>query len=251
MDNINSGSPTPAPPIYTNSKAVGALAALGIIAFVGLLGLAPGLMYYLSAVTHHSKSLTGNPATYSPITYFSEAQELAGEDALLYEMEAKFVKSDGTMDLTASYNPPPSADFTFYIPADKPKDAPPTGAGSDKYSREVNIMVERAWTTHGVTKSTANTRTRYTYFNFGIAADFDEPNNFRQLEKAVPTPKCDFADLWKAAITEGANPEAVSTIIYNKDGYDFRVFGDKEDLYLKFDMSCKLTDDNHSAHEPT
>lgn len=184
-----------------------------------------------------SRPVDGDPARFDPITSYSTMQAFAGENTQLISLEAQFVRSDGTLDLTASYTPSPrvTAEFAIEVPA--PADAPPVGAGGlGTWYQDVTITAYRPGQTRHVRTMSGSVTTNYTYVNEGMTRDVDDPS-IRDYVFLEP-PTCAFADFWKVALTQDAPADAVATISYDDEGYEFRI----RDLSisLDFDTDCQL-----------
>lgn len=183
-----------------------------------------------------SQPVPGDPARFDPIASFQALRAFAGEGAILTDFEASFVRSDGTLDLTAEYKPSPRVQAEFLIPASPPADAPPVGAGGlGPWFRRVTIEAYRPGQTGRVTSHGASGTVSYSYENEGMTRDADAPSTHR--DAALEPPTCSFAELWRAAIAKGAPAHAVAVIEYDEDGYDFAIRDVGFDL--EFDRGCK------------
>lgn len=183
-----------------------------------------------------SRPVEGDPANFDPIASFESMQAFAGEGAQLVDFEAYYVRSDGTLDLTATYNPSPRVSAEFVIEVEPPADAPPVGAGGGgTWYREIEIEAYRPGQTRRVTSSSFS----YSYTNEGMTRDIDSPRSMDPT--IIPPPICPFEALWRAALAEGAPADAVATIEYDEDGYDFRI--SDADIWLTFGADCEPTDD--------
>lgn len=181
-----------------------------------------------------SRPVEGSPTSFDPIASFDSMQAFAGEGAQLVDFEAYYVRSDGTLDLTAAYNPRVSADFVIEV--EPPADAPPVGAGGGgTWYREIEIEAYRPGQTRRVTSSSFS----YSYTNEGMTRDIDTPRSINPT--VIPSPVCPFEAMWRAAIAEGAPADAVATIEYDEDGYDFRI--SDAGIRLTFGPDCEPTDD--------
>jgi hypothetical protein len=60
----------------------------------------------------------------------------------------------------------------------------------------------------------------------------------REVVRLAAPPRCAFARLWDTARTRGAPAAAVAVIVYDADGYDFRIEGTP--FTLEFDHDCQL-----------
>lgn len=226
-------------PNYVNKKIALPIIGCSLGCLVLAILFPIGIIYFTSVILEHSWFLKSDASHYDPIASFQEAQDKAGADAKFYQLEARYVKPDGTMELTANYTPGPQATFSFYRDVDAPKNAPPagvSGAGSNWYET-INILVEHPWQSYSVSSMSGGGRSRYSYFNFGIKKDSKSPTTNKPGETVDP-PKCPLADLWKIAISKGADAKAVSTVTYDTHGYKFEIVGQSE---MQFSSACQYT----------
>ena len=186
-----------------------------------------------------TREVPGDPASFDPIASLGGVSDFAGSDAQLISIDARFVRSDGTMDLTASYTPGPRVNYEFALPTDPPADAPPVGAGGGStWYLPVTIEVYQPGQWRHVTSMGGGVSTEYSYMNKGMDRDTSSPTT--SPREFVPEPTCSFADLWQVAIQQKEAPEdAVATITYDGRGYYFRI----SDLGISeyFDADCQLT----------
>ena len=211
-------------------------AVLGILAFALFMAAIFG---YTSIVAEQTWFLPGDPAHFDPVAGFAAIQKHAGAEARLLSFEARFVRADGTLDLTATYSPPPTAEYKFVRRlASPPKDAPPLGTGrpADTHWYEpVIVKASRPWEFRGVSRSSGGIRTRYQYFNLGMARDGGRAQAGPDPALAAP-PSCSLRDLWKIAAQQGAPTDAVAVIRYDPAGYSFRIEGTP--IALVFGVDC-------------
>jgi len=216
-------------------RALGFL--LLVVVAVGLFMV--GVFSYTTFVLAGSRRLPGDPAHFDPVASFPAVSALAGEGARLVQLDARFVGSDGTLDLTARYQPSPTVEYRFARPAPAPKDAPPLGAGrqaGDEWFVPIEVTAARPWQWHTVSRSKGGIRTRYQYVDLGLTARERDvrsgtPNRF------APPPACSFAGLWQLARERGAPATAVATIRYDATGYRFEIAGGG--IGLRFTPDCR------------
>lgn len=179
----------------------------------------------------------GEPSRYDPIAHFDSMQAFAGEEARLVKFEAQFVRSDGTLDLTATYTPSPRVDVEFMREVDAPADAPPLGAGGGgTWYERITIEAYTLNQARRVTSFTGSSRLTYTYVNEGMTRTVS--SNPQTAEPVfLEPPTCPFEGLWRSALAQGAPAEAVAIITYDKDGYAFSIRD--ADISLEFGMDCE------------
>ncbi|MFH1620629.1 MAG: hypothetical protein ABIB04_00925 [Patescibacteria group bacterium] len=208
---------------------------LGLGLLIG--GLIVGITWYTSSIVEQTVPVPGDPTRFDPIASLSEIQSFAGEGSKLLSINALYVKSDGTMDLTASYHP--SVEYQFFRETSPPKDAPPVGAGSSPngaWFEPVTIKAYEPGQWHHV-KIMGGVSTEYSYRNNGMERDTSKPVS-SPPGTPLSDPACAFSDLWRTALDRGASASAVAIIEYNDDGYIFTI--NDTDITLMFDSECKL-----------
>jgi hypothetical protein len=209
------------------------LLGLGFALFMG------AIFAYTSLVAQQTWFPPGEPAHFDPIAGFRTIQSHAGTGARLLGFEARFVRADGTLDLTASFSPPPTVEYKFARDlTGPPKNAPPVGAGrraDDYWYEPIRVSVSRPWQFRSVSRASGGMRTSYQYFNLGMARDAGRPQAGPRMVFAAP-PACSLRELWKAAADRGAPQDAVAVVRYDAAGYSFRIEGTPIDL--AFGLDC-------------
>jgi len=181
--------------------------------------------------TIQSRPVEGDPTSFDPIARFGSMQAFAGEGAQLVEFEAYYVRSDGTLDLTATYKPHVTAEFVVEV--DAPSNAPPIGAGGGgPWYRTVTIEAYRPNQTRQVRSSSFS----YVYTNEGMTREIDPPRSITPM--VLQPPICPLASLWQVAQAQGAPADAVATIEYDEKGYEFYMRDSR--LRLVFGPDCEL-----------
>ena len=182
-----------------------------------------------------SRSVPGDAASFDPIAQYDAVREYAGEGAQLLEMSAFYVKSDGTVDLNAAYDPYVSYEF-FRLSTSEGQEAPPLGAGgsgSDQWYQTVTVEAWRPGKTWSIQSGSSN----FTFTTQGLSREWDEPRN-TMPGTAIDAPTCSFATLWQTAIQRDAPANAVAIIDYDGDGYSFRIRD--TNISLDFGTNCGL-----------
>jgi hypothetical protein len=187
-----------------------------------------------------TREVPGDAAAFDPIASYAEIEAYAKGEAASVEfidMDATYVKSDGTLDLTAeSYYP--NVTYRFVIPAERPADAPPIGAGGSTgpYEQIVTIKAFQPGQMRSVTRMSGGSSTSYTYRHLGLERDIDDP--MPADEETFPPPACSLAMLWEEAIRQDAPRDAVAMISYEDGEYEFSISDVR--VNLTFDQSCEL-----------
>ena len=164
--------------------------------------------------TDPSVAMLGDQAHFDPIAAYDAFHKLAGPQMQLVRMDLEYVRSDGTLDLTASYDP--NVDYTFAHKLDAPPPSmPPVGV-------------------RGVT-----TDPWYEEASFYIKKDrVDDTRSYGQQDALMPAPTCSLRTLWSIALEKGAQKDAVAIISIRATGYNFRI--DALKVNLDFDLECHL-----------
>lgn len=188
--------------------------------------------------SQNSIAVAGDVSKFDPIVGLDQAADYAGEGAKLTSFEARYVKPDGTMDLTASYHARTEYKFVREL-SEPPQDAPPVGAGgslTDKWYEPVTVIVHDPGQVSHVTSIGGNFSYSGTYVNKGMEKNVSKPVS-RLYDPILPSPSCSFVDLWSVAIAKGAPEKAVATIGYDANGYEFDIRDASIDLM--FDKDCQ------------
>jgi|GEM_PF-1178719 len=239
--------------MYTAGGGGGSGKWIVIVILLVVVGFCGGIFYLVGFVGQswaETYALKGDPTHFDPFEGVSEARAVIDPNAKLSELTADYIKSDGTMDLTASYHA--NVTYNFYkLLAAPPKDAPPIGAGGSKdgkWYEPVEADVYEPGQFRSVMKMGGGVSTSYTYSNLGIDLDSSDPT--ATPNPFIDDPKCSIKDFWKEAIKQKAPADAVASLeySYNTDGYEFSIRD--TDIRLDFDKNCKLKDDGSSAIDP-
>ena len=188
-------------------------------------------------------ALPGDANAYNPFAALAAVTAFAGDGAQLAEIQAMQVRSDGTQDLNADYDPPrPSTTYEFYREIPRPADAPPVGAGGTTdgpWYEPVTIDAYRPGQMSQIRRTGGSVSISTQFVNEGLKRQVSDPTtNLAFVDSFVPAPKCTTQQLWNMALEEGARPDAVATITYNSDGYEFSIPGMA--VFLQFDSNCRL-----------
>ncbi len=181
--------------------------------------------------------IPGDAAHFDPVASYEQVSTYAGVGVELVSIRAQFVRSDGTMELNATYSPAPSVEYNFMRELSAPPpNAPPIGAGGANTKPwyepiEIRLFQPGQW------RKVTSAGRSYTYMNQGMQREISSAVNGLSLPIVKP-PACSFSDLWAVALTKDAPPEAVATIDYNALGYQFSISG--LSINLRFGADCKL-----------
>lgn len=191
-----------------------------------------------------TQSVSGDPASFDPLDAYSEVLAFAAGDAdiealRLVEIEAAFVRNDGTMDLTATYVPAPRTTYTFALEVPRPADAPPAGVpgstSNEDWYQEITVEAFEPGQRRRVSRLGGNVNTTFYYVNQGMTRFAGEITNDYEPEIFISVPECSFVDLWEVAIEQGAPSDAVAQISYDEDGYMFNIVSE---MVVRFNPDC-------------
>lgn len=183
-----------------------------------------------------TRAVPGDASNFEPFNALPEIRSYAGEDVLLIEITLSYVRSDGTMELTASYTPAPEAEYEFMRQIPRPDNAPPIGAGganNEPWYEPITITAYQPGKWWHVTTGS----TEYSYMNKGMDRETSSPRNGLS-SPVLDDPRCSLDKLWAVALKQEVPSSAVATIHYNQYGYEFEISG--TDVDLTFDFDCTL-----------
>jgi len=216
---------------------------LAIVLFGG--GILYGINYLTGTIIEQTAEIPGDATAFDPIASLPAVQAHAGAAAELLSIEAKFVKSNGTLDLTVTDPYRPRVEYEFFIPEQADgKAAPPLGAGGVEggfYNKKVSVDVYEPGQWRHVRTFGGDVSSEYSYQNKGM--DRDEGSLVFDNPRPAPAPACSFGVLWQVAMEKGAPADALAGIRYNLtyDGeprYEFRIEGSNHKYEFKAD--CQI-----------
>jgi hypothetical protein len=179
---------------------------------------------------------------YDPFAALAVVTAFAGDGAQLAEIQAYQVRSDGTQNLNANYDPPrPYTEYTFYREVPRPADAPPVGAGgttSGPWYEPITVEAYRPGQMSQIRQTGGEMNISTQFVNQGLKREVDDPtSNLSFFDGFVPAPACTTQQLWARALQQDAPADAVATIIYNGEGYELSISG--IGFSMDFDANCK------------
>ncbi|HJR73968.1 MAG TPA: hypothetical protein VJ806_10065 [Luteimonas sp.] len=224
----------------TRAKLLGGCLGLAVLAVVAFGLLIAAIFFYSSSKLAHTVPPPGDPSRFDPVAGYAQVAAFAGADVRLLSIDARFVRSDGTMDLEAEYRPSPNARYHFLREVPAPAKAPPVGAGGNadgRWYEQVQVEVSRPWEFRSVRSIGASGSASYQYFNRGMQRRADPPSG-RAPAATAPAPVCAFSRLWRNAIARGAPATAVARIEYDARGYEFSIDGLR--FSMRFGVDCSV-----------
>lgn len=211
----------------------------GIVLFCGFLGFIFWITIFSNTCAKmlgtETYPLVGDPQRFDPFAELPNIRKRVGSGAILRKIEVSYVRSDGTMDLMATYKPAPTVEYDFLLPT-KPSsgDVPPVGAGhaeNDVWLEDVTVKVYQPGQVRFVMKTSGGSTSKYQYRNEGMDIDRGRPR-MQASHPDIGDPNLSLKSIWEKAIQIGANKDAVATIEYEEGGYRFAITGWKERLDL-------------------
>src|SRR5258708_31770528 len=203
------------------------LLILGLMA--ACVGLITALSYFQGYVVKGTRPIPGDVAKYDPIASYPQIVQFAGGNPKLLSIDMKFVKADGTLDLTADYG----AEVYYYfahVLDRSPTNASPLGAGGNPGGTYAEAI-----TVHLVKPGMRNYR-RDNYYDYAISSLTLSASPLTQT--ILDPPSCPLKQLWDAAIKHDAPANSVAHIEYGDYGYTFSIEGTQ--IHLEFDPNCQL-----------
>jgi hypothetical protein len=185
-----------------------------------------------------TRAVPGDAAHFDQVASYPSVLDYAGAGSELVSLSAYYVRSDGTLELTATYSPAPYVTYDFVRKLDKaPDNAPPIGAGGANTAPwyepiEIHLYKPGQW------RQVKSSSTSYTYVNKGMERSVNDARNGLS-SPIVAAPACPFSKLWEVALKHDAPADAVAIINYDADGYTFSISG--LSIYLNFGTDCQLT----------
>ena len=161
-----------------------------------------------------NQSVPGDQTHFDPIAAYDTIHKAVGADMVLDSIDIYYVRSDGTLDLTAGYEP--HVDYTFARALDAPPPSVPpigvSGVTTDQWYEMARVYLKKD------------------------SMEINRANS--QSIKPMPTPTCPLHTLWSVALEKGARKDAVATIYISASGYYFQI--DALNVNLNFDLTCHL-----------
>jgi hypothetical protein len=221
------------------------LPVFGVIGAPGFLGRFGEFLNTEAALRREFKielrDLEGaDPARYDPFGYYAAVRDFAGTGAELVKIRLVGVRSDGTLDLNATYTPEPRADYLFQRRlSEPPANAPPIGAGGSvtgEWYEPVEIAVYRPGQRRSVSRQGGGSSVTIQYTNRGMERRIEEP--VATGEVTISAPGCALTALWEQAVARGAPSGAVAVIEYTAGGYEFSITGTA--FRYRFGTDCRM-----------
>jgi hypothetical protein len=211
-------------------------------------GLFYGINYLTGTIIEQTAEVPGDATHFDPIASLEAVKAHAGLGSKLTSIDAMYVGSDGTLDITRTEPYSPKVKYELFVEADSEgKDAPPMGAGGVEggyWYRRITMDVYEPGQWRHVISMGGGGSSEYSYQNKGMDKDEGSVQYGKPVE--APDPKCSFKDLWAAALEKGAPKDAVANIDYEltykgEPKYTFEISGTDYDYV--FDGECKIREE--------
>jgi hypothetical protein len=177
----------------------------------------------------------GDLNRFDAIAALPEVTAYAAPGAQLLSIEARHVKSDGTLDLEAPYEPVVLYRFVGQLlPEGRSEPGHPLGAQPPASPANTHVLV-RVERPHRrvVGQDVGPGRGSHFVYRRGMLRFETRRDEY----DVVPPPSCSFVGLWEQARDRGVPPEAVARICYDRRGYVFSIEG--TDHAIHFDAGCR------------
>ena len=209
-------------------------ALLAIIAIVVVVGGCFGLFtlstYAVGYFVRGTRPIPGDASKFDPIAAYPDIAKFAGDNVQVERITMKFVKSDGTLDLTSNYGA--EVDYRFlHILDNAPDNAAPLGAGG----KPGGTYAERIYV--DVVKPGQAGSAKDQWYNFGMTHQVIPAQLLTETTR-VDAPTCSAKQLWDVALKNDAPANAVATIDYDSSGYRFSI--KDTSVNMQFDTACNL-----------
>ncbi len=186
-----------------------------------------------TAVEIHEAPPPGDPSAYDPFANAAAVQAFAGPGSELLDINARMLPSSGTMDFDASYEP--YTVYKFLRPAAGDPDKP-VGAGGGARLERVTVRVGDSGYISIDQKGGPGPNVKANLYHRGMVEMSTRTAKSKKKEDVVPLPTCAPADLWSAAIAEGAPKDAVAVLQYGHRGYRLAI--DDIEFSMTFEADC-------------
>ncbi len=221
---------------------IGCLIAVVVIPLALIISCQPGMwlmeMINTAIMNEETFPVPGDAERFEPFAALDGIRERVGADARLVSITISFVDSNGRVDLSADYKPPPRVEYTFVrTPKNPPEEMPPLGAGrgpDDVWIERVKVECYRPGQVRHVVSRGGDINKEYRFKNKGMVITKGSPT-IGKLPGGIGEPKLSIESMWAAAIERGAPREAVAVIDVDEDGYRFRINGWDGTLRWKLD----------------
>lgn len=173
---------------------------------------------------------------FDPNQSLEAARRFAGPSAELMGFEARFVRADGTLDLTADYHP--SLSYEFVRPNATEESAP---LGTGKNNRAFEVIEIDVHQPRWVHVKRIGGGCSGTFHDLGMERDvrFDGRASF---ERRTSPPACTLAEVWEQARKAKEIPDGtVAVIEFSGAGYEFEILD--LDVELWFTPDCEPLDE--------
>jgi hypothetical protein len=205
---------------------------IGLVALAALGGLCYGFVkltdVFSGYVVRGSRPIPGDAAHYDVIATYPQIATFAGVNFHLTRISMKFVKADGTLDLTADYGATVSYYFAHVLDKSAVNGAP-VGVNNS-----TGPLAETAYVS--ISRPGLKNPNKNQWYDFGMDRSQGTASAWTGTLADIPT--CTPKSLWDAAIQKGVSADAVATIDYDATGYRFAI--QALNINFRFGADCSL-----------
>ena len=199
----------------------------------------------------NTADIPGDKNAFDPIIALPEVSAFAGDDVVLFSLEAWFIKPTGTIDIDADYKPWIQYNFIKKhtpvkekdVQSDVPLGTITTSKDNTEKAEAISVQIIKPYT-HEV--RTADDEGFNSYKHGGMERSmrvdpFSSWKEVYQTSVVAPAP-LPFSTIWQKAIDLGApSDNVVANIKYDsKNGYTFEI--SQTNYKYKFDLTGKQID---------
>ena len=197
-----------------------------LLVFVIVLIAVPATFFFLVGPKAETYAVPGSASSFDPIGSLGEINAKAGAGYKLVTLELMSVNAEGKLDLTASYEPKPSAKYRFerVEGAVPPPGQAPQGAHSDvkTYVESVTVSVQKPGESHVVTQTTSGS-------SFGFVSEGMDFNRSKRVMMRPTVPidmeRISLVQMWRLAKKAGAKDDAVAQVKFAHGLTEFLIEG--------------------------
>jgi len=197
-----------------------------LLAFAAVLIAVPAAFFLLVGPKAETYAVPGSASAFDPIASLSEINAKAGAGFKLVTLEIASVDADGKLDLTASYEPSPTAKYRFErVEGAVPGPGQvPQGAHSDVKTNveSVTVSVQKPGESHNVTQTTSGSS--FGFVSQGMDFSRSKPVLMRP-NVPIDMERISLAEMWTLAKKAGAKDDAVAQVKFADGLTEFVIEG--------------------------
>jgi hypothetical protein len=208
----------------SKGKEPNALVFLSI--FGAVLIAIPLAFYFLVGPKAETYPVPGPMAAFDPVASLPQIAGKVGAGFQLVGFDLTSVKADGTLDLTANYDPKPTAVYRFERVENGEAQSTPVPQGATASIQTeveaVTVRIGKPGDSHTVTQTTSGSS--YGFVSEGMDFSRSEPVK-RAPTAPIDISKPSLAKMWELAKNAGAKPDAVASAKFSNALTEFVIEG--------------------------